>query len=141
MSIPATCPSCKASSNAPDEIAGKRVKCPKCKALMRIPLPDTEDGFDVVDSEPEARPAKRNRVRAEVDEEPIEARRKKRILIDQEDDDEDEDDRPRKGRSKKNRAGESSGVSPLRYVISGIVLVGLLVGIYFVYSYKFGVLE
>ena len=37
MAISATCDSCKESFKARDEIAGKRVKCPKCKSPMTIP--------------------------------------------------------------------------------------------------------
>jgi len=37
MAIRATCGSCKGTFNARDELAGKRVKCPKCKERMVIP--------------------------------------------------------------------------------------------------------
>jgi len=37
MAISATCDSCKESFRARDELAGKRVKCPKCKSPMAIP--------------------------------------------------------------------------------------------------------
>ncbi len=37
MAIKATCNSCQQTFNARDELAGKRVKCPKCKARMMIP--------------------------------------------------------------------------------------------------------
>ena len=36
MAIRATCGSCNSSFNARDELAGKRVKCPKCKSSMTI---------------------------------------------------------------------------------------------------------
>ena len=37
MAIRATCGSCNSTFNARDELAGKRVKCPKCKERMVIP--------------------------------------------------------------------------------------------------------
>ena len=37
MAIRATCGSCSSTFNARDELAGKRVKCPKCKERMVIP--------------------------------------------------------------------------------------------------------
>ena len=40
MSIAAICPSCSSRLTAPDEAAGKRVKCPKCKVAMTIPTPE-----------------------------------------------------------------------------------------------------
>jgi hypothetical protein len=135
MSIPSICPSCKAESNAPDNLAGKRVKCPKCKELMRIPLADAEDGFDVVESEPAmTETTKRARPRSE---DPAERPRRKPHR--ERDEEDEEDDRPRRRRNDRGRDAARSGVSPLRYVIGGIVLVGLLVGIYFLYSSKFNV--
>jgi len=38
MAIPITCPSCSTQFNAPEKFAGKKVKCPKCPAPIRIPL-------------------------------------------------------------------------------------------------------
>lgn len=37
MAIRATCGSCNSTFNARDELAGKKVKCPKCKERMVIP--------------------------------------------------------------------------------------------------------
>lgn len=33
----ATCPSCGHTTNAPDEYAGRRVKCARCKAAFELP--------------------------------------------------------------------------------------------------------
>lgn len=41
MSIKATCGNCNASFKAKDSLAGKKVKCPKCKSPMLIPNPST----------------------------------------------------------------------------------------------------
>jgi hypothetical protein len=51
MPLTAACPSCTARLTAPDRLAGKTVKCPKC--LTAIRLPAAEPGFEVVeDDEP-----------------------------------------------------------------------------------------
>lgn len=168
MPIPSKCPNCKAESNVPDHLAGKRVKCPKCKELMRVPESEGEGGFDVVESDdPPERPSarrsrhreddepdepvrnKRRPIEDDEDDEPV--RKKRRPIEDDEDDepvrkkrhryeddDEKDDDRPRNRRSSKRSRSESSGVSPIRYAIGGVVLIGLLIVVYLVYSAKFG---
>ena len=68
MSIIVTCPSCKTSKNAPDEVAGKRVKCPACGDIFDVlaesdlplrPHPDTtipaEDDVDTPNGEGKSR--------------------------------------------------------------------------------------
>lgn len=40
MPIKVNCPSCSASFKAKDELAGRRVKCPKCKQAITIPKPN-----------------------------------------------------------------------------------------------------
>ena len=49
MPIPVTC-SCGKKLNAPDTLAGKRVKCPGCQALVLIPEPleVIEDEVEVI---------------------------------------------------------------------------------------------
>jgi predicted RNA-binding Zn-ribbon protein involved in translation (DUF1610 family) len=39
MPITAVCPSCQSKVRAPDKAAGKRVKCPKCGAVLDVPTP------------------------------------------------------------------------------------------------------
>lgn len=166
MPISSTCPNCQAESNVPDDLAGKRVKCPKCKESMRVPQAAGEDGFDVVDADDRPSRKSANRSRPRDDEEPDVPVRKKRRAVEDDGDDEpvrkkrraaeddgddeepvrkkrrrheeDDDDRPRSRRSGKRSREESTGVSPIRYAIGGIVLVGLLIAVYFIYSSKFG---
>lgn len=40
MPIPVVCASCQTRLNAPDAAAGKKVKCPKCQAVMAVPAGD-----------------------------------------------------------------------------------------------------
>jgi hypothetical protein len=51
MSIPETC-ACGKQLQAPDEYAGKRVKCPACGSAFAVPLPEPEPAGE----EPEAPP-------------------------------------------------------------------------------------
>lgn len=37
MPIPVSCSSCQAKINAPDHLAGKKAKCPRCSAVLQIP--------------------------------------------------------------------------------------------------------
>ena len=39
MSITVVCPSCQSKVRAPDKLAGKRVKCPKCGTALDVPTP------------------------------------------------------------------------------------------------------
>ncbi len=53
MPISVACPSCAARLNAPDQAAGKAVRCPKCQTPVSVPKPVEEDlGFEVVDDVP-----------------------------------------------------------------------------------------
>lgn len=40
MPLPQTCPSCNSTFNVPDTLAGKAVKCPQCKGVVRIAAAD-----------------------------------------------------------------------------------------------------
>lgn len=42
MAIAVTCPSCKAKFSVSDKFAGKQGPCPKCKATITIPKPETK---------------------------------------------------------------------------------------------------
>src|SRR5438552_9952822 len=45
MPVPVTCPSCAASLRAPDNAAGRKLKCPKCGGI----IPVASAGEEVVD--------------------------------------------------------------------------------------------
>lgn len=151
MPIPSVCPNCKTASDVPIDLAGKRVKCPKCKEPMRIPTADSEEGFEVVVDDPPIRksisPAsanddfeadvavrkKRRPIEDLDDDEPVRKRSQQR----KDDDSEDHDYQPRNRRSDRRSRDDSTGVSPIRYVIGSVVLIALLVVAYIVYSSKF----
>src|SRR5262245_54945349 len=46
MPLLVECPSCSSRMNAPDKLAGKTVKCPKCQSAFSLPAPESE--FEVV---------------------------------------------------------------------------------------------
>ena len=48
-----TCPSCQASLNAKDELAGQTRKCPKCGATLQIPgeVPETDEAAAPTDAD------------------------------------------------------------------------------------------
>jgi hypothetical protein len=125
------CPHCAKGIRAPDEQAGKRVRCPGCKEVLTVPaattavqsapiavkpkpppLPkraaiDDEEPVVVVpvieetDAEDDRPRRARNRRREEEDEDDDRPRRRRSRYDD--DDEEDEDDRPRRRRSRRRR--------------------------------------
>jgi hypothetical protein len=108
--ISVACTSCSAKLNAPDQAAGKRVKCPKCQSVIAVPAP--VDDFEVLDDEPEPKKPVRKVVDEEDDDRP--ARKRSR----RDDDDEDDDDRPRSRKKKGKKAAKSSAL-PLLLIIAG----------------------
>lgn len=119
MSIKVEC-ECGKTLLAGDGSGGKRVKCPECHALVRVPVPKVESDVEVVeDDPPEAPRPKKKPLRAAAtaddEEEPRakkKARRKKRLA----DDDEDAEDTSPFWRT---RAG---------LILNGLGLMGLGVG-------------
>lgn len=109
MPILVACPGCSARLNAPDAAAGKRVKCPKCQAL--IPVPAATPAFEEVEDEAPAKPSAR-RPRGEEQDDDRPHRRPR--------DDRDDDDRPRKRRKPPARSG---GVPAAVWVALGLGLV------------------
>jgi len=45
MPIDITCPTCTASYKVPDDVAGKKIRCPKCNDAI-IEVPDSGNGFE-----------------------------------------------------------------------------------------------
>jgi hypothetical protein len=104
MTIPVQCLACSAKMNAPDNIAGKKVKCPKCSNSITVPKPRFEEEEDE-----DNRPRKKSRQR------------------DYQDDDFDEDyeERPRR----KKARSKSSGIPTWVYLASGggVLLIAVVV--------------
>lgn len=106
MPIALACPSCASRITAPDRLAGKTVKCPKCGTAMSLPA--AEPGFEVVEDVPAPeRPVIKAR--------PLPDDRPKRKLRREADDEDEGDDRP--GRRRKDNS------TKLYLAIAAVVVV------------------
>src|SRR5439155_27210232 len=56
MPISIKCPECGRKLNAPDSAAGRRARCPQCKAVVTLPAAGTQVGDEVLDAEPVSAP-------------------------------------------------------------------------------------
>lgn len=105
MPISTTCPECGAKYNLAEAMAGKKIKCKKCEAVIAVPQAD-EDDEGVTAAAPRAGAS---------------ARRPRR------DDDDDRDDRDDDDRPSRPVAKKSGGGSTVLLVVGGVLLVLLLV--------------
>jgi DNA-directed RNA polymerase subunit M/transcription elongation factor TFIIS len=120
MSVNLTCTGCNATLKVRDDLAGKKIKCPKCATSLTVPAPDEEEEVPIVDAIEEAPPAKAGRSRRaaadEEDEEP--PRRETGIRTDRgrsrDRDREDEDDQERKPRRRGRNRDEDEDDRPIR---------------------------
>lgn len=113
MSLSVTCSDCDKSLKVKDELAGKKIRCPGCSAVIAIPKPATDDD-ELPDEWDEPAPTKRKRRAA--------------------DDDDFEDDepiaRPRSRSAKpasKKKGGRSKSKGPNVLVLVGAIGGGLVV--------------
>jgi ribosomal protein S27E len=106
MPISVKCKGCKNTLRVRDDLAGKKVKCPKCANLLVVPAVDDEEDFIPVEVVPEQRVRKA----------PAEPRKARPRRDEPEDEDEDEDDRDdRRGRDRdRDRDHRRSGIRPER---------------------------
>ncbi len=127
MAIPIQCAKCSAKMSAPDAAAGKRVKCPKCAAVIAVPV--AEDDFEIVEDEPrppvKAAVAKKPAPVVIVDEDEEEDERPAKKSRRRDEDDEDE--RPRK----KKVAAKKKGVPIWIFAVGGVgmlAVIGIAIG-------------
>ena len=133
MSLSLVCSSCQARLKVRENLAGRKIKCPKCGQTLVVPT----------DEEPESAPPKASPITSRprpVEEEEERPTRKRRSEEDNEETEEDEDcgrrrrrerddredDRPRPRR--KRKAGKSGGKGLLIVLLAGGGLVVLLLG-------------
>jgi hypothetical protein len=97
MSIPVTCTGCDARLKLDDDLAGKKTKCPRCKAVVIVPREDSDEE----EEEPDEGRIQRERPRGGG------SRRKSAgVRVEIEDDEDEEEEAPRK-RKKSAKAGKS----------------------------------
>lgn len=148
MSIPVRCSACRASYTLNDSLAGKKVRCKECKAVITVQGGGGDEPMEVLpskraDSDPEAvydrssgRPSSGNRQRGAAstlldDDDDFAPKRGKRVAYGEDDDYDDYDDdggdrqSRRRGRGKEGKEG---GGMVVGLVIGGVVLLLLLLG-------------
>jgi|GEM_PF-3124262 len=122
MPIVVTCPGCPAKLSAPDDAAGKQIRCPKCGTIAPVPALIPAEEMPIVEAAVVSQKP-RKPIQAEIDDEEEEVERprkkkKKRYL----DDDDYEHDHPR--RKRKSRGG-GAGVVIALIVVGGLLLLAV----------------
>jgi len=51
MPIPVSCPSCATKLRAPDDLAGKKTKCPGCGQLFQVPAQGDKESVEMIAAE------------------------------------------------------------------------------------------
>jgi hypothetical protein len=115
MPVTVTCTGCKSTLKVRDDLAGKKIKCPKCATLVLIPAEDEEElaAVEVAPDESGEAPAPKRRSKRDDDEDEEDRitdrpRRKSR----RDDDDDEDDDRPRKRRRSRDDDDEDDDDRP-----------------------------
>jgi predicted Zn finger-like uncharacterized protein len=121
MPIAISCPSCEAELRLRDELAGRKVRCPRCGGVIAVPrdaFPNEVEQAEEVRPEdpPKTGSAARRRQDRDLDDDDEERPRRRRGAWE---DDEDEDDRPRRRR----RREETSNRGLLYGLIGGGVAI------------------
>lgn len=162
MSFPVTCPSCENRLQAPDDMAGKRLKCKKCgetfvarrqrpaddedapaprskatpaPASKARPKPARDDREDDEDEAPRKKPAKAARRPADDDEDEPDEKPRRRSRDDDEDDDRPSKARKGKGKGKPEKKS-GAGLLAALIAVGAVVLIGGGLGVYFLFFNK-----
>lgn len=135
MPIKVTCPECDHAIKAPDEMAGRRVKCPSCKAVLTVPSADVTAGA------PPSRPSAAVKKAARPSALPAPHAEEDRLRARSRSQDPDDDDRPvrkasrfeddeeERPRQRRGRREEDSEDRPARSAKSNKgLMIGLIAG-------------
>jgi ribosomal protein S27E len=109
MSLSLRCKGCKSTLKVPDQFAGKKVKCPKCAAVIAVPRKEEEEfvAVEVKEQRVKAGPARKTKPSRRDDDDDDDRRHRVRTRRDHDDDDrdrrsryreEDDNDRQRRRR-------------------------------------------
>jgi hypothetical protein len=119
-----------------DDLAGRKIKCPECAEVLRVPaadVPEADDGDEegIVPASPRISAVKRRPARDEEDSTERERPRRRRDEVNNDDDD---DERPRKKKKKK----KSSNNGLLIGIVVGVVVlvIGGGMGLFFLLKPK-----
>ena len=127
MPIEVTCPSCRATLPAPDEFAGKKIRCADCQGIVEVPAARTASDSEVNSQSyglADERPRKKRRINEEEQATPVApARRKPKKEWDEDDD--NNDNRKRSG----SKPGVLTGFSLIWLVVVGALGLSGLVAI------------
>jgi hypothetical protein len=110
MPIAVSCRQCGKTLSAPDQLAGKKVRCPACQAVLVVPSPLAEETFKVADVEPE----------------PV--KRQPRRVPDEPDEDEDEDKQEERRGGKKRGERARGCLDVLVFLVAGTMLLTCCAG-------------
>ncbi len=128
MPLVVPCTACPAKLRVPESAAGKQIRCPKCEAVVDVPVPGAAEEVPVVDAK--VAPVRPKPVVADDDDEEVDTedarpRRKKRDRA-------AEDEPPPRRRKKRKAANRGSGGGVVLTVIVGLLLVcGVATGAFF----------
>jgi predicted Zn finger-like uncharacterized protein len=129
MPVSVSCPSCERKLRVPDELLGKRVKCPGCKNTFTAEDPDAVVDVDVIEEEERPRrPVRRPEPPQDdegIQEERRPAQRRRREAEDDDEEYEEERPRRRKRRSRSKSAARQAVAIPAigLMVVAGLGLV------------------
>ncbi len=110
MPTEVTCPQCGQSYKVKPELAGKKLRCRECAAILTIPADDLDDFEGAIDVAEEAPPTPKKRRAAALPEAPQVAAKKS----------------PKSSRKRGSSGGMSSGMKWLLGLTGGALVVGLL---------------
>ena len=108
MSLSVTCPDCDKSLKLKDELAGRKIRCPDCSAVISVPSADSDDDPFQDDLAEDLPPRRKGRGAVESD------------------DDDMPTSRSRSRKPDKNRGSRPKSGGSNRILIAGGALVGLL---------------
>ena len=121
MPITTACTSCHARLNVGDDVAGKKIKCPRCGNIFRVV--GSEDVTEELPLPPRKRASaleERSPRRAERDDEDDDDRPRRRSRSE----DDDEDERPRSTKRSGSKAPLLIGIG-----VGAVVLIGAVIGL------------
>ncbi|MBV9122679.1 MAG: hypothetical protein JO112_04930, partial [Planctomycetes bacterium] len=131
-----SCPECQRQLRVPDDLLGKRVKCPSCSTTFTAtPVSQSAPAPEEEEEEESPRPRSRAAEPSEEEEEPEtgieeeERPRRRRRRDEDEEEDEDFDEGARPGRRRRRRRSLGGSLEDARQIVAGPSVAMLISGI------------